>query len=99
MYLLDTDILSNLVKKIPSSLLLEKLKQIPEDLVVTTAINKGHRDKPKPRAQRGGKRGDPTESSRGVKRRGDLNRGMMRSLAALGTTQRVGSPRLLREAS
>jgi len=41
MYLLDTDILSNLVKKAPSSLLLEKLKEIPEDLVVTSAINTG----------------------------------------------------------
>ncbi len=41
MYLLDTDILSNLVKKAPSSLLLRKLKEIPEDLVVTSAINTG----------------------------------------------------------
>ena len=41
MYLLDTDILSNLVKKAPSSLLLKKLKEIPEDLVATSAINTG----------------------------------------------------------
>jgi tRNA(fMet)-specific endonuclease VapC len=41
MYLLDTDILSNLVKKAPSSRLLQKLKEIPEDLVLTSAINTG----------------------------------------------------------
>jgi len=41
MYLLDTIILSNLVKKAPSSLLLKKLKEIPEDLVATSAINTG----------------------------------------------------------
>jgi predicted nucleic acid-binding protein len=41
MYLLDTDILSNLVRKAPSSLLLRKLKEVPEDLVVTSAINTG----------------------------------------------------------
>lgn len=41
MYLLDTDILSNLVKKAPSLFLLKKLKEIPEDLVLTSAINAG----------------------------------------------------------
>jgi len=41
MYLLDTDILSNLVKRAPSSLLLEKFKALPEDLLATTAINAG----------------------------------------------------------
>ncbi len=41
MYLLDTDILSNLVMKAPSSLLLKKLKEIPEDLLATSAINTG----------------------------------------------------------
>ena len=39
MYLFDTDTLSNVLKKIPSPLLLKKLEPIPEDLQFTTSIN------------------------------------------------------------
>ena len=39
MYLFDTDSLSNVLKKSPSSFLLEKLEGIAEDLQFTTSIN------------------------------------------------------------
>ncbi|MBW1768483.1 MAG: type II toxin-antitoxin system VapC family toxin [Deltaproteobacteria bacterium] len=39
MYLFDTDSLSNVLKKNPSPLLLEKLEGIAEDLQFTTSIN------------------------------------------------------------
>jgi tRNA(fMet)-specific endonuclease VapC len=41
MYLFDTDTLSNIVKRNPSSKLLGKLKNIPKSLQYTTAINIG----------------------------------------------------------
>ncbi len=41
MYLFDTDVLSNIVRKSPSLLLLEKLKKIPGEFQFTTAINMG----------------------------------------------------------
>ena len=41
MYLLDTDVLSNIVKRRPSELLIEKLKTIPRELQFTSAINVG----------------------------------------------------------
>ncbi len=39
MYLLDTDILSNLVRKAPSPVLLARLAATPGDLLFTTSIN------------------------------------------------------------
>jgi len=39
MFLFDTDILSNIVKKIPSPILLAKLKKVPKDLQFTSSIN------------------------------------------------------------
>lgn len=39
MYLLDTDVLSNLVRKAPSAVLLAKLASLPGDLLHTTSIN------------------------------------------------------------
>jgi predicted nucleic acid-binding protein len=41
MYLFDTDVLSNIVRKSPSPLLLEKLKRIPGEFQFTTSINIG----------------------------------------------------------
>jgi len=41
MYLFDTDVLSNIVKAVPSTRLLEKLAKAPADLQFTTAINVG----------------------------------------------------------
>ena len=41
MYLFDTDILSNIVKRKPSGLLLEKLRDLPKALQYTSAINIG----------------------------------------------------------
>jgi len=41
MYLFDTDVLSNVVRKSPSPLLLEKLKRTPAEFQFTTAINIG----------------------------------------------------------
>lgn len=41
MYLLDTDVLSNIVKRRPSGFLIRKLKIIPRELHFTTAINIG----------------------------------------------------------
>ena len=41
MYLFDTDILSNIVKRKPSGLLLEKLRDLPKALQYTSAINVG----------------------------------------------------------
>ena len=41
MYLFDTDVLSNIVRKSPSPLLLDKLKRIPGEFQFTTAINIG----------------------------------------------------------
>jgi predicted nucleic acid-binding protein len=39
MFLLDTDVISNIVKKIPSSRLLRKLDETPKEALFTTAIN------------------------------------------------------------
>jgi predicted nucleic acid-binding protein len=39
MYLFDTDSLSNILKKNPSALLIEKLMELPGELQFTTAIN------------------------------------------------------------
>ncbi len=39
MYIFDTDCLSNILKKDPSPLLLEKLSSLPKDLQFTTSIN------------------------------------------------------------
>ena len=39
MYLFDTDCLSNILKKDPSPLLLEKLESLPKELQFTTSIN------------------------------------------------------------
>ncbi len=39
MYLLDTDVLSNLVRKSPSPVLLSRLASIPGEMLHTTAIN------------------------------------------------------------
>lgn len=39
MYIFDTDVLSNILKKEPSPLLLKKLQGLPEDLQFTTSIN------------------------------------------------------------
>jgi tRNA(fMet)-specific endonuclease VapC len=39
MYLFDTDVLSNIVKKNPSPFLLAQLKKIPRDMQFTSAIN------------------------------------------------------------
>ena len=41
MYLFDTDVLSNVVKKSPSAQLLEKLKKISQDMQFTTAVSVG----------------------------------------------------------
>ena len=41
MYLFDTDILSNIVKRRASGLLLEKLRDLPKALQYTSAINVG----------------------------------------------------------
>jgi len=41
MYLLDTDVLSNVVKRQPSGLLIRKLKTVPRELQFTSAINIG----------------------------------------------------------
>jgi len=41
MYLFDTDVLSNIVKSRPSSLLLSKLDGLPRELQFSTAINAG----------------------------------------------------------
>ena len=41
MYLFDTDTLSNIVKRRPSGLLLEKLRDLPKALQYTSAINVG----------------------------------------------------------
>jgi tRNA(fMet)-specific endonuclease VapC len=39
MYLFDTDVLSNVVKKAPSAVLLARLTDLPGDMQFTTAIN------------------------------------------------------------
>ena len=39
MYLLDTDCLSNILKKAPSPLLLKRLETLPKELQFTTSIN------------------------------------------------------------
>jgi predicted nucleic acid-binding protein len=41
MYLIDTDTLSNIVKKKPSEVLIKKLREIPSRFQYTTAINIG----------------------------------------------------------
>jgi len=41
MYLFDTDTLSNIVRRKPSQILLEKLEQVPEELQYTSSINIG----------------------------------------------------------
>jgi tRNA(fMet)-specific endonuclease VapC len=41
MYLFDTDILSNIVKRNPSQILLEKLGTLPKELQYTSSINIG----------------------------------------------------------
>ncbi len=41
MYLLDTDILSNLMRRMPSTTLIAKLVQVPSDLQFTSAITLG----------------------------------------------------------
>ncbi len=41
MYIFDTDTLSNIVKKRPSSLLIEKLRNLPRAVQYTTAVNIG----------------------------------------------------------
>jgi predicted nucleic acid-binding protein len=41
MYLFDTDTLSNIVKRKPSDILLEKLRDLPKALQFTSAINIG----------------------------------------------------------
>ncbi len=41
MYLFDTDILSNIVKRNPSEVLLVKVEKLPKELQHTTAINVG----------------------------------------------------------
>jgi tRNA(fMet)-specific endonuclease VapC len=41
MYLFDTDVLSNIVKRNPSDVLLERLEKLPKELQHTTAINIG----------------------------------------------------------
>ena len=41
MYLFDTDVLSNIVKRNPSQTLLKKLKKLPKTLQYTTSINIG----------------------------------------------------------
>jgi tRNA(fMet)-specific endonuclease VapC len=41
MYLLDTDILSNLMKRSPSSVLVEKLTRVPPDQQFTSSITLG----------------------------------------------------------
>ena len=41
MYLFDTDILSNIVKRHPSKILLEKLQKLPRELQYTSSINIG----------------------------------------------------------
>lgn len=41
MYLFDTDTLSNIVKRKPSELLLEKLRNLPRSFQYTSAINVG----------------------------------------------------------
>ncbi|HIJ54572.1 MAG TPA: type II toxin-antitoxin system VapC family toxin [Deltaproteobacteria bacterium] len=41
MYLFDTDVLSNIVKRNPSPVLLEKLGNLPKKLQFTSAINVG----------------------------------------------------------
>jgi tRNA(fMet)-specific endonuclease VapC len=41
MYLLDTDVLSNIVKRQPSALLIRRLKTVPSELQFTSAVNVG----------------------------------------------------------
>jgi tRNA(fMet)-specific endonuclease VapC len=41
MYLFDTDVLSNVVKRSPSEILLKKLARLPRELQHTTSINIG----------------------------------------------------------
>ena len=41
MYLFDTDVLSNIVKRKPSQILLQKLGKLPKQLQFTSAINIG----------------------------------------------------------
>jgi len=41
MYLFDTDVLSNIVKRNPSQILLEKLGTLPKELQYTSSINIG----------------------------------------------------------
>ena len=41
MYLFDTDILSNVVKRHPSRMLMEKLRKLPKKLQYTSSINIG----------------------------------------------------------
>ena len=41
MYLFDTDVLSNVVKRNPSKILLQKLRKLPKRLQYTTSINVG----------------------------------------------------------
>ena len=41
MYLFDTDVLSNIVKRNPSQILLQKLENLPKELQFTSAINIG----------------------------------------------------------
>ena len=41
MYLFDTDTLSNIVRRKPSQILLEKLEEVPEEMQYTSSINIG----------------------------------------------------------
>lgn len=41
MYLMDTDVLSNIIKRKPSEKLIKKLETVPSELLFTSAINIG----------------------------------------------------------